>query len=32
MALSTPKTHSKPPQSDAEESPITFDEAVPEFV
>jgi len=32
MALSTPKTHSKPPQSDAEESPITLDEAVPTCV
>ena len=32
MAQTTAETHSELPQSEADESPLTFDEAVPKFV
>ncbi len=32
MALATAETHSELPQSEADESPLIFDEAVPKFV
>jgi hypothetical protein len=32
MALTTAEAHSELPQSEAGESPLTFDEAVPKFV